>query len=68
MTVPGQFSDIRDTGAQVSRDVTFNVPLAKVPAGAYVARAIYRIRVRELAGHHAYHLITEASRAMKASG
>ncbi len=36
--------------------------------GAYIAKAIYRIRVRELAGHHAYHLITEASRAMKAGG
>ena len=36
--------------------------------GAYVAKAIYRIRVRELASHHAYHLITEASRAMKAGG
>lgn len=36
--------------------------------GAYIAKAVYRIRVRELAGHHAYHLITEASRAMNGGG
>lgn len=36
--------------------------------GAYVAKATYRIRVRELAGDRAYHLVTEASRAMEHHG
>jgi VWFA-related protein len=44
LAVNAAIGDARDTGAETQRDVMFSVPLDRVPAGEYVARAVIRSR------------------------